>query len=177
MAFDADEKLREAFRLAAQGVRAGLEWIWAECARPLHNYAFALTGSQAEADDVLAEVIAALIAKGPKLARVRQPRAYLFAAVRNEVRYRARRRARRAPDCIADAPNASLPRAEDLAVHEALMALPVAQREVVVLHIWGGLTFEEVAQAIGVSPNTAASRYRYALEKLRRLMADETNER
>jgi len=57
------------------------------------------------------------------------------------------------------------------------MALPVAQREVVVLHIWGGLTFEEVAQAIGVSPNTAASRYRYALEKLRRLVADETNER
>ena len=41
------------------------------------------------------------------------------------------------------------------------------QREVVVLKIWGQLTFEEAAAVIGISPNTAASRYRYGLEKLK----------
>ena len=41
------------------------------------------------------------------------------------------------------------------------------QREVIALKVDGGLTFAEVAACLGVSPNTAASRYRYALEKLR----------
>jgi RNA polymerase sigma-70 factor (ECF subfamily) len=38
---------------------------------------------------------------------------------------------------------------------------------VVALRVDGGLSFEEIAAATGTSPNTAASRYRYALEKLR----------
>jgi RNA polymerase sigma-70 factor (ECF subfamily) len=49
----------------------------------------------------------------------------------------------------------------------AVAALPEAQREVVALRVDGGLSFEEIAAATGTSPNTAASRYRYALEKLR----------
>jgi RNA polymerase sigma-70 factor (ECF subfamily) len=61
----------------------------------------------------------------------------------------------------------------DAAVREAVMGLPVEQREVVVLHVWGGLTFEEVGRTVGVPTNTAASRYRYALEKLRTAMSDE----
>jgi RNA polymerase sigma-70 factor (ECF subfamily) len=36
------------------------------------------------------------------------------------------------------------------------------------LKIWGGLTFNEIAQSMAISPNTAASRYRYALEQLER---------
>ena len=54
-----------------------------------------------------------------------------------------------------------------MALQSALASLPDEQREVVVLKIWGQLTFEEAAAVIGVSPNTAASRYRYALEKLK----------
>jgi RNA polymerase sigma-70 factor, ECF subfamily len=49
----------------------------------------------------------------------------------------------------------------------ALSELPDEQREVVVMHIWSGMTFEEIAAATGASLNTVASRYRYALQKLR----------
>jgi RNA polymerase sigma-70 factor (ECF subfamily) len=35
------------------------------------------------------------------------------------------------------------------------------------LKLWTGLTFEEIASALDISPNTAASRYRYALDKMR----------
>jgi RNA polymerase sigma-70 factor (ECF subfamily) len=35
-----------------------------------------------------------------------------------------------------------------------------------VLKIWEGMTFAEIAEVLGESPNTAASRYRYALQKL-----------
>ncbi|MGY8716457.1 MAG: RNA polymerase sigma factor, partial [Verrucomicrobiia bacterium] len=45
--------------------------------------------------------------------------------------------------------------------------LPSEQREVVVLKVWGGLTFAQIAEQLDLSANTAASRYRYALTKLR----------
>lgn len=54
-----------------------------------------------------------------------------------------------------------------LAVQTALGALPDEQREVVMMRIWSGMTLEEIGAATRVPLNTAASRYRYALEKLR----------
>ncbi|MCS7304894.1 MAG: sigma-70 family RNA polymerase sigma factor, partial [Thermoguttaceae bacterium] len=56
-------------------------------------------------------------------------------------------------------------------VQEALLTLPQEQREVVVLKVWGGLSFSAIAQVMGVSPNTAASRYRYALKALQSRLA------
>jgi len=54
-------------------------------------------------------------------------------------------------------------------IQEALNKLPENQREVITLKIWAGLTFSEIAEALGVPANTAASRYRYGLESLRQL--------
>ena len=54
-----------------------------------------------------------------------------------------------------------------LALESALRELPDEQREIIVLRIWGQMTFEEAAAALEVSPNTAASRYRYGLAKLK----------
>lgn len=54
-------------------------------------------------------------------------------------------------------------------LQNALNQLPETQRSVVTLKIWGGLTFVEIADALEIPANTAASRYRYALEELRKL--------
>jgi RNA polymerase sigma-70 factor (ECF subfamily) len=59
------------------------------------------------------------------------------------------------------------------AIESALRALPAQQREVVVMKIWGGLTFAQIGQALGISINTAASRYRYALERLGAELSEE----
>lgn len=53
------------------------------------------------------------------------------------------------------------------AIEEALGRIPPEQREVLVLKIWGELTFDQIGSELGISPNTAASRYRYALVALR----------
>jgi RNA polymerase sigma-70 factor, ECF subfamily len=53
------------------------------------------------------------------------------------------------------------------AIEGALGRIPPEQREVLVLKIWGELTFDEIGRELDVSPNTAASRYRYALAALR----------
>jgi RNA polymerase sigma-70 factor (ECF subfamily) len=55
-----------------------------------------------------------------------------------------------------------------LAVAGSLARLPVEQREVLALKIWGECTFDEIGRQLGISPNTAASRYRYALSALRK---------
>jgi len=58
---------------------------------------------------------------------------------------------------------------------QVIAALPTEQREVLVMKIWGGLSFPQIAQALEVSANTAASRYRYALDKLRAQLALEAS--
>ena len=45
--------------------------------------------------------------------------------------------------------------------------LPADQREVIHLHVFEGMTFQQVADTTGESINTIASRYRYAIAKLR----------
>ncbi len=57
---------------------------------------------------------------------------------------------------------------EALLLRNALESLSDKLREVVVMKVWGGLTFAGISEALAISQNTAASRYRYALEQLSR---------
>jgi RNA polymerase sigma-70 factor (ECF subfamily) len=66
-------------------------------------------------------------------------------------------------------------RERDAAIDVALSQLPGDQREVVVMKIWGGLTFAEIGEALGVSLSTAASRYRYALTRLEQELSAEVS--
>jgi RNA polymerase sigma-70 factor, ECF subfamily len=54
-------------------------------------------------------------------------------------------------------------------VQNAMNRLPDIYREVVTLKVWGELTFAQIAEVLGIPANTAASRYRYGLEELRKL--------
>jgi RNA polymerase sigma-70 factor (ECF subfamily) len=58
-----------------------------------------------------------------------------------------------------------------------LAELPQDQREVIVLKIWHEYTFEQIGEALEISPNTAAGRYRYGLQKLRTSLKGAANER
>jgi RNA polymerase sigma-70 factor (ECF subfamily) len=55
---------------------------------------------------------------------------------------------------------------EAIILREAVQNLSQKLREVVVMKFWGGLTFLQISETLAISPNTAASRYRYALEQL-----------
>jgi RNA polymerase sigma-70 factor (ECF subfamily) len=56
---------------------------------------------------------------------------------------------------------------EEIAAMRCLAGLPVDQREVIVLKVWHGCTFEEIGGLLDISPNTAAGRYRYGLQKMK----------
>ncbi|MEP4078859.1 RNA polymerase sigma factor [Haloferula sp.] len=55
---------------------------------------------------------------------------------------------------------------EAVLLRRAVQGLSDKLREVVTMKIWGGLTFAQISETLAISPNTAASRYRYALEQL-----------
>lgn len=110
--------------------------------------------------------------------RAREPVAYLYACVRSaaidQVRGRAARQ-KQMDGLKARGPATSRfePDQGEWAdmIDASLARLPTEQREVVVMKIWGGLTFAEIATALKISPNTAASRYRYAIERLEAVIA------
>ena len=107
----------------------------------------------------------------------RNPKAWLFRAVRNTAVSAARsdrRRQQRENAAAAQRDEFFQRRPEDLvdatAAQEALAALPQAQREVVVLRIWGQMTLAEIAQTIQLPLSTVYDHYREALNALRRRM-------
>ncbi|RPJ31835.1 MAG: sigma-70 family RNA polymerase sigma factor [Verrucomicrobiaceae bacterium] len=55
---------------------------------------------------------------------------------------------------------------EALILRDAVQRLSAKLRDVVIMKFWGGLTFQQIAETLAISPNTAASRYRYAMEQL-----------
>ncbi len=137
-----------------------------------------MTASPADAEDIVQDLFVELARHRTRLAAVTNLEAYVFTMLRHAVSRRRRRAAidRQAVVAIgrhsgheglAITPPAAMP---DDQLQAAVAALPPAQREVVALKFQGGLTFAEIAAAMGTSLNTAASRYRYAIEKLRSLM-------
>jgi len=105
-------------------------------------------------------------------------RPLLYAAVRSialDFVRRAARRARREAAVFTETESAADPQFEldddtQSALAAAVDSLPCDQREVLVLKIWSELTFNEIARALGISQNTAASRYRYALSNLKKTL-------
>ena len=67
--------------------------------------------------------------------------------------------------------------AQERAAMRCLAKLPADQREVIVLKIWHEHTFEQIGELLELSPNTAAGRYRYGMQKLRACLNGENYER
>lgn len=143
--------------------------LYRELGPALLAYARSVAGDISEAEDALQEVFLSLVSTDRPLPR--EPRPYLFRAVRNACLNRRRSAARELDRRRAAAPLFTAPAGlEDVALdlERALDDLAPEQREVVVLRVWAQMTIEETARLLGIPPNTAASRYRYALARLRR---------
>jgi RNA polymerase sigma-70 factor (ECF subfamily) len=61
-------------------------------------------------------------------------------------------------------------------IRRAMERLSGEQREVIVLRVWGGLSFAEIAATLGENINTVSARYRYALAHLKKLLTKENHE-
>ena len=139
----------------------------------VYKLAYSITGSHADAEDVLQSAMVRVSLHPQALAQAKFPWAYFLRIVRNEALTVARRRKPMQVLSSLTEPQ-TLPESDLDAgelrqqVRLAIRRLPPSQAEVVVLRIWEEMTFLEIAEVLNQSPNTVASRYRYALEKLTR---------
>ena len=153
---------------------AVIELIWDRYAHDLLAFLSAVLGSRHEAEDVLQTLFVKIVRQRRALAGARRLDAYLFRMARNEATtyMRGRRRVRAPQPWLAfeEAGEQRYDLAEQVQV--ALSRLPESQREVVVLKMYRDKTFQEIGRLLGISLNTAASRYRYGIERLRSLLKD-----
>jgi RNA polymerase sigma-70 factor, ECF subfamily len=146
----------------------------------LFRYALLITANHALAEDALQQAFAKLAAMGRRIAELAAVDAYLRSAVRNEC-YRLLQSPRLAettpallePAVASDAAADLEAQDQRQAIESALRQLPPEQREIVHLKIYEGLTFQQIADLLAIPLHTAASRYRYAADKLRQSLCSE----
>ncbi len=166
-------RMRTYARQMAGGDLSALGLLFDLVGARLVRYACAILRNTSDSEDAVQAAMIRLACHPEALADAEFPWAYCLRVVRNEsLRLLSKQR-----------PSHGLPTEQVVAPHwrwsveeeeirqqvaTAIQQLPAEQAEVVVLKIWENLTFLEIAEVIGGSANTAASRYRYALEKLER---------
>jgi len=151
----------------ARSAAPDLETLLDEHGPWLRLFARSLGLTEPDADVAVHDAFTALWLRLREGVAIETPGAYLATIVRNARRVRGPRAAERSlqgADFVAADPARPLDR-DVLAA--ALATLPDEQREVIVLRTWAGLTFEQIGLALGIPMNTAASRHRYALRRLR----------
>jgi RNA polymerase sigma-70 factor, ECF subfamily len=149
--------------------------LFRESAADVHAYAISLLGNRAAAEDVTALAFERLYRARARLDHGRgTPRAWLFAIARNAALDELRRRQRQPQSELPEelSGDRGLDEAfEQLArratVRDALAALPLREREVVLLKFHGQLSNSELAKALDVSESNAGTRLHRALTRLR----------
>ncbi|MGB1698622.1 MAG: RNA polymerase sigma factor [Nannocystaceae bacterium] len=187
----ADEALMEAFR---EGDAASFEELTRRHRRGLFNFLLRSVGNRARAEELLQEVFLRVIRARERYVVTAKFTTWVYTIARNIAIDESRRakfrrhRSLDAPTAMRDGEGPSLHEripatqvsTDDAAqaptirdrVAAAVSQLPEEQREVFVMRQFRGMSFRQIGEVVGASENTAKSRMRYALEKLRKDLAD-----
>lgn len=170
-----DEHIEEEVRrLVSEDDPRALELLYDIFGGSLYGFLAARLRDVGEAEDVLQELFLDLARRPSRLLGARKIGPWLFAKARNlsidrmRARERLRGREKEWPVWLEPPASAGEPVNCDVTRIAGLLdRLPIDQKDVIVMKVLQGRTFAEVGELLGISINTAASRYRYALEKLR----------
>ena len=165
-----------------QNRRADLEVAYRENRHGFLAWAAKATRSLVDAEDLVQDAFAKAVANTEGLAAVDDLAAWLFTALRNKVRdhwRRGRTRRQSGETDVSDEVVAEIAAASGLgpdelaaegelmdALYAAIEELPESQRMVIEAQVLGGLTFKEISEATGISPDTLSARKRYAVKRI-----------
>jgi RNA polymerase sigma factor (sigma-70 family) len=168
------------------GDKAALARVYEKYKIDLLRIATSLLNETSIAEDVVHDVFVTFALSSDKLKLGGNLKGFLVTCVANRVRNSKRREQRRQTVSLnetepvisdSDKPERWIMYDEEMeTVNSAMAQLPYPRREVVVLHLQGGMTFKSIAQSQSVSINTVQSRYRYGLGKLRSLLNSEVEQ-
>jgi RNA polymerase sigma-70 factor (ECF subfamily) len=166
----------------SRGSTPAFESLYDEYGSRLYSFFLCHTGNATLAEDLVQGLFERFARYRSGFADVKDLEAYVFRCAHNLLKSERKRiaRARKVFSAsesldLFEAPAPPEPSEETERtgkLSRCLGLLPLEQSEVVQLKIWGKLTFAQIADALKINPNSAASRYRYALEKLRAWMEE-----
>ena len=166
-----------------RGNRDVVRCIYEKYKDDLVTLAAALLNDVSSAEDVVHDVFVSFIKSSENFRLTGSLKGYLATCVANNARNRNKAKRRRrsigldeAAPVVSDSnrPDTSAMFGEQSRqLSWSLAQLPYQQREVLILHLYSGMKFAEIASSHGVSINTAQGRYRYAFDKLRSLLDSE----
>jgi len=173
MAQNAEERIVELLR---QDDPLVLDAIYDLYGERLFGYIAAIIGKTHDAEDALQELFIRIARNRSRLAEAKNPEAYLFAMARHAADdwFRAKpANEARLDDVLepVDETQTEEINADEMAmVRQAVQSLPDKQRDVVIMKCFQEMTFGEIGKALDISLNTVASRYRYALQRLKKYL-------
>lgn len=166
-----------------RGSSQALRRIYVKYRDDLLILAIALLKDTSAAEDVLHDVFVSFVQRLEGFKLTGSLKGYLATCVANRARnWNKAKQAVRLDSTEplssdSDGPAQAIICNEDLAkLGRAMHELGYEQREVITLHIHGGLRFRAIADLQGVSVNTVKSRYRYGIDKLRSILNSEVKE-
>lgn len=182
----------EALLLAYQrGDMSAFEMLLARYRGPLFNFVLRTVRDRGRAEELYQDVWMKVIERGGEFRGDAKFSTWLYSIARNScIDHQRKMKFRRhasleevragSAQTLGDRAQSPGPSTETLAggglvkkrIAEAVQELPVEQREVFLLRQLQGLSFKEIAEIVGVPPNTVKSRMRYALERLKRGLSD-----
>ena len=167
---------RSLFDDLAAGRASALGALYDLAAPQLYGLALWRTGSEEDAADVVQDVFVRVAEQGARLAKVRNPKGWLFTVTQRAAVDVTRRRRRRSAEpieefpCLAAVDDDSERMLDAVRASMLLAGLPEMHRDVIYLRHFAECTFAEIGEIVGVPKFTAASRYRNGVSKLRKLM-------
>lgn len=171
-----DEALMERF---CSGDAAAFDSLYQRYAGPLRGYLLRMAGSAAAADDLVQLTFVSVVRSRGRFLAGSRVRPWLYAIATNAARDQLRRRRGEelaGPEELRAHDEGVEPTLRDAGletrVRNALDQLPAGQREAILLHRWEGLSFGEIAEAVGISETAAKVRAHRGYERLRELLAD-----
>ena len=161
--------LTEHFSKLRNGDKSAFTEIYHELKRPVYTIALRIVQSKETAEDITQEVFVRLYASPPDTS-VRNPRAWCFQITRNLAIDTLRKKQDTQEPKPEDActPMGEIEQRMDL--EKALSLLPCEEREILTLHLNGGLHFKEISKIVGLTLPSVYRRYQKALKSLRILM-------
>ena len=165
-------RVRESAQCIAESGAAALSGLYDLTSMRLVRFSVTITRNQHDAEDAVQAALVRVVGNASLLSRADSPWPYLLRMVRNESLVILRRKRRGAivsnlTDLLTHRTIDEVEQEESFrAVWLALRSLPIEQSEVIVLKIWEEFTFAQIAEVLSIPSATAASRYRYAMQKL-----------
>lgn len=153
---------------------SALELIYDQFAKKIYVYLLTMFGSEEKVKDVMQEVFIRIAEKRRKLLKVKDMESYIFILARNQAMEYLRHQPKpmvnidQYENILSNHNSPPLFTGEEIKeIEQALISLPLEQKEVITLKVFEDLSFSEIGKRLGISRNTVWARYRYGMEKLR----------